>query len=122
MVKKQFKYVGDKHIGDTVIKDGLLKLKVKPGDIIEVDTDKCLITNVTNGTEGRQRNKDMIQGNKENGIEPIIDRLNKTLHYEEVEEKAEEKPPEEKPKIPKHRGPGRPPGSSNRQNTNKEGG
>ncbi len=44
-MKKQFKYVGDRYVGATAIKDGTLKMVVNPGDIIEIDTDKCIVKN-----------------------------------------------------------------------------
>ena len=91
IVKKQYKYVGDKYVGATPIKDGTLKMIVNPGDIIEVDTTKCTIKNITTGIEGKQRNKDMIQGNEKLGVQPLLERLDTGLHYEAIEEETQAK-------------------------------
>jgi hypothetical protein len=100
-LKTRFKFVGDKYIGDSTAKDGTLKLIVNPGDIVEIDTEECTIKNITTGAVGRQRNQDMIRGNKELGISSLIERLNVGLHYEEIEaEETEEEPLKKAPRRP----------------------
>ncbi len=101
-MRTQFKYVGDKHIGDTAVKDATLRLIVNPGDIVEVDTNKCIVKNITTGIEGRLRNKDMIQGNPDKGVQPLIERLTASQHYEKIKEEAK-------------KGPGRPPANTNKE-------
>jgi hypothetical protein len=117
-LKTQFKYVGYKYVGDSKAKIGEAKIIVNPDDIVEIDTDKCEIKNITTGSVGRQRHPDMIRGNKELGTQSLIDRWKLSSHWEEVTETeaveavVQEEPESEAPK----RGPGRPSGSTNKGN------
>jgi hypothetical protein len=115
-LKTQFKYIGYKYVGDSKAKIGEAKIIVNPDDIVEIDTDKCEIKNITTGAVGRQRHPDMIRGNKELGTQSLVDRWKVSNHWEEITETEAVVQEEKSKETEEKRGPGRPQGSTNKKN------
>jgi len=106
-MKKKFKYIGHKYVGESAAKITEARIIVNPNDIVEIDTDKCRIKNITTGAVGRQRNPDMIKGNEEIGTQSMIERWGISNHWEELEETKKEENTKRKP--------GRPPAKENKE-------